>query len=228
MRGIAIGVCMTLAAAWCAPVLWAQEPVPTRPAPAQPVARPEEPAPGPNIEFTVYTVKAAGAGDEAAPLPPALEKTAAKIREEFGQEKLLLVDTLFVRTRAGEEVQSNGMFRMTPPPSASPDTSAFMNYKVAIQSGGVVETEGSAPVFNVQNFVWGGSVELLTPSPAAVQQPDGTTRAVVGPMRAVNQRETGFQTSADITENQPVLLGKMGMAPLGDTYFIILLARKAG
>jgi hypothetical protein len=96
-----------------------------------------------NVELTAYFLLGGEKElHEGKPVPPELEPVVKQIRSAFAYKNFGLLDTLVLRTRAGQPARVNGVVQVGTPPGGSTGTSAFaIGSATPSADGGVVRID---------------------------------------------------------------------------------------
>jgi len=157
------------------------------------------PPPVKNIEVTIYLLSALGQPSAGA-MPPELEGVVKQLKGMFSYKGYQLIDTLAIRTRAGQGGEASGVVDK---PSAKSDVKTISQIKFRSVSP---STDEKGSVIRIDQLKVGLRVPLIS---------DGKVQYI----------DTGINTDVDIREGQKVVVGKANMDGSDRASIVVLSAK---
>jgi hypothetical protein len=158
------------------------------------------PVPEPNVELTVYFLKAARDGTMESALPTALEGVATQLRQVFGFDTFRLLETTAMRVREGSRGALNGVL----PERLSGDREA--RYEFGFDLLEVTEDEDGRSV-RLDNL------RASVQAPTVVME-DGQPK--------VHWVANGIRTDIDFREGHKAVIGKTSVQGGPETIFVVV------
>lgn len=153
-----------------------------------------------NIEITAYFLLGAEKEmHEGAPVPPELEPVVKQIRSVFAFKNFGLLDTLVLRTRAGQPANAQGVIQINMPPGAATGASVLAIKSATLGGDG-------APLVRIDGLKAIVNLPVRTPA-------------------SVTAREAAVNADIDIREGQKVVVGKSSIEGPGKALIVVLSAR---
>jgi hypothetical protein len=168
------------------------------------------PAPPPkNVELTFHMLLASPKPDGKEKLPADLEGVARNLTSVFGYKGFVLLETMQLRARDGDNTQAEGVAPL-PPGSQVPDSQKTV-YMLQCRAG-LTPLAEKGWVVRLDNLRF----SLRIPYAAGVDK-DGKTQYSV--------REAGFRTQIDVRDNQKIVVGKANMDGSDGAVILVVIAK---
>ena len=153
-----------------------------------------------NIEFTLELISGSKTAGKVSDFPAALNGVAKEMKNLFGFQTMMLVDTVTIRTQEGKETNANGPF-----PSPTTDLNAPKgNYQIEIKQAAANGIKGSRLV-RIGSLRFNGKIAFPTGSGGNYSFSD-----------------MGISTGLDVKEGQRVVVGKVGMDSSSNPFFLVV------
>ncbi len=153
-----------------------------------------------NIEFTFELVSGSKTAGKVSDFPAGLSGVAKEMKNLFGFQTVMLVDTVTMRTQEGKETGVNGPF---PSPTTDP-TAPKGNYQIDIRQAVANGIKGSRLV-RIGLLRFNGKIAFSTAGNNQYQF-----------------SEMGISTGLDVKEGQRVVVGKVGMDSSSNPFFLVV------
>lgn len=154
-----------------------------------------------NIEFTLELISGSKTAGKVSDFPVGLNGVAKEMKNLFGFQTMMLVDTVTIRTQEGKETNVTGPF---PSPTTDP-TAPKGNYYIDIKQAAANGIKGSRLV-RIGSLRFNGKIPILTGSGGTQYQ----------------FNEMGISTGLDVKEGQRVVVGKVGMDSSSNPFFLVV------
>lgn len=155
-----------------------------------------------NIEFTFELISGSKTAGKVSDFPAGLNGVAKEMKNLFGFQTMMLVDTLTIRSQEGKDSNANGPF-----PSPTADLNAPKgNYQIEIKQAVANGIKGSRLV-RIGSLRFNGKIPF-------VYGPGGNNQYSMSDM--------GISTGLDVREGQRVVVGKVGMDSSSNPFFLVV------
>ncbi len=158
----------------------------------------------PSVEVTAYMLVATTAAAGDSKLPGTLDPVMKQLRATFQYRAYALLDTVLIRSLAGQGGSTMGVVGFPDPDSQGGNYS--LRYDAA-----EVNRDSKGAVVRLRDL------RLILERPRVTKSADGSTHS--------NNQVAGFTTSVDVKEGQMVVVGKSSLEA-GDRALITVLAVK--